>query len=172
MLRKITTYGDAVLERRAADVTEFDDALRALVDDMFETMYAASGVGLAAPQIGISKRLFVMDCSTDGRKAERIALANPEILEMDGSISHSEGCLSVPGFHADLARAARVRVRGQVLDGSWTELAFEGLEARCVQHECDHLDGMLYIDRIGPVKRDLIRRNIRKLRKQGEWEGG
>jgi peptide deformylase len=169
MSMKIVKYGDPVLERRAEDVTEFDDALRELVDAMFETMYEAHGVGLAAPQVGVSLRLFVMDCSSEERPAEKIVLANPEILEMLGSAGGAEGCLSVPGFYSDLVRPARVRVRGQLADGSWAEYEFEELEARCVAHECDHLAGTLFIERLGPVRRDLIRRKIRKLKKAGDW---
>jgi peptide deformylase len=166
---EIVKYGDPVLERPAEDVTEFDEALQKLVDEMFETMYTAHGVGLAAPQVGISKRLFVMDCSTEERRAERIVLANPKILEKQGVADGSEGCLSVPGFYSDLARPARVRVKGQLADGSWAEYEFEGLEARCVAHECDHLAGTLFVDRLGPVKRDLIRRKIKKRKKLGDW---
>jgi peptide deformylase len=166
---EIVKYGDPVLERPAEDVTEFGDELQRLVDEMFEAMYAASGVGLAAPQVGISKRLFVMDCSNDKRRAERIALANPEILEAMGSSPGSEGCLSIPGIYSDLARPARVRVKGQRPDGSWAEYELEGLEARCVAHECDHLAGTLFVDRLGPVKRDMIRRKVRKRKKLGDW---
>ena len=169
MPMEIVKYGDPVLERPAEDVTEFDDELRELVDAMFEAMYEASGVGLAATQVGISKRLFVMDCSGPERPAERIALANPEILEATGSASGSEGCLSIPGIYSDLARPARVRVKGQKPDGSWAEYEFEGLEARCVSHECDHLAGTLFVDRLGPVKRDMIRRKVRKRKKAGDW---
>jgi peptide deformylase len=169
MILPIVKYGDRVLTRRADDVTEFDGELKRLVEDMFETMYDAAGVGLAAPQVGVSKRLFVMDCSAEDRPAERVVMANPEILSTEGSITANEGCLSVPGFYNELARPDRVRARGQALDGSWFEIAVEGLEARCVLHECDHLDGTLYVDRLGPLRRDLVKRKIRKLQRLGEW---
>jgi peptide deformylase len=169
MTMEIVKYGDPVLENRSKDVTEFDDTLRELVDEMFETMYAAHGVGLAAPQVGVGLRLFVMDCSNEDRTAQKIVLANPEILEATGGAEGSEGCLSIPGLYSELARPAKVRVRGQLTDGSWAEYEFEGLEARCVAHECDHLAGTLFIDRLGPVKRDLMRRKIKKRKKAGDW---
>jgi peptide deformylase len=165
----IRKYPEEVLRTPAAPVTEFDAELRRLVDDMFETMYHAHGVGLAAPQIGISKRLFVMDCSTDKRAAERVVMANPEILEVEGTQSDKEGCLSVPGIYSDLARPSRVRARGQNVDGEWIEIDVRDLEARCVVHETDHLDGKLYVDRLTPLKRDIVKRRIRKLQRLDEW---
>ncbi len=169
MILPILKYRDAVLETPGAAVTEFDDDLGRLVDDMFETMYAAHGVGLAAPQIGVSMRLFVMDCSAPDEPDRRVVMANPEILETDGLQRGSEGCLSVPGVHSDLPRPDRVRARGQSLDGAWFEIEVTGLEARCVMHECDHLDGKLYLDRLTPLKRDIAKRRIRKLQRQGDW---
>jgi peptide deformylase len=166
---EIKKYRDQVLVTPAEPVTSFDDELRALVDEMWASMYDAHGVGLAAPQVGVSKRLFVMDCSTEERPAEKIVMANPEILTTDGTQGGTEGCLSVPGIYSELARPMRVRARGQNLDGEWFEIEVEGLEARCVMHETDHLDGKLYIDRLSPLKRDLIRRKIRKRQKMGDW---
>ena len=166
---EIRKYRDPVLATPAATVTEFDEALRRLVDDMWDSMYAARGVGLAAPQIGISKRIFVMDCSTEERPAAKVVMINPEILETEGTQTGSEGCLSVPGIYSDLARPERVRARGQNLDGEWFEIDVRGLEARCVMHEADHLDGKLYVDRLSPLKRDIIKRRIKKLQRHGEW---
>ena len=117
----------------------------------------------------LKKGSIVMDCSTEERPAERIVMANPEILSTDGTQGGTEGCLSVPGIYSELARPMRVRARGQNLDGEWFEIEVEGLEARCVMHETDHLDGKLYIDRLSPLKRDLIRRKIRKRQKMGDW---
>ena len=169
MILPIRKYRDDVLLAPAAPVTDFDRELRRLVDDMFETMYEAHGVGLAAPQIGVSKRLFVMDCSTPERPAERIVMANPEILETDGAQPGTEGCLSVPGIYAELPRPDHVRARGQSVAGEWFEIDVRGLEARCVLHECDHLDGKLYIDRLTPLKRDIVKRKIRKRQRSGDW---
>jgi peptide deformylase len=169
MILPIRKFGDLVLVRRADAVTVFDKPLRAFVDNMFETMYAAAGVGLAAPQVGDSRRIFVMDCSTERRQAQRVAMINPEILEFEGNITATEGCLSVPGMFAELGRPERLRARGQALDGSLFEITVEGLEARCVAHECDHLDGTLYIERLGPLRRDLIKRKIKKLQRLGDW---
>ena len=166
---EIRKYRDPVLVRVAEPVTEFDEALARLVDEMFASMYGAHGVGLAAPQVGVSRRLFVMDCSTPEQRAAKIVMANPEVLETDGLQSGPEGCLSVPGIYSDLSRPARVRARGQTLAGEWFEIDVEGLEARCVMHETDHLDGKLYIDRLGPLKRDMVRRRIKKLQRLGEW---
>ena len=147
----------------------FDDALGELVDDMWETMYAAEGVGLAAPQIGVSLRVFVMDCSKPDHPARRVAVVNPVILEASGEQAGGEGCLSVPGVFSELKRPATVRVGGFDPDGKPVDLTVEGLEARCVMHECDHLDGKLYLDRLSPLKRDIARRKIRKLQREGEW---
>lgn len=166
---EIRKYRDTVLATPAATVTEFDGELRRLVDEMWAAMYAAHGVGLAAPQIGVSKRVFVMDCSTEERPAEKVVMINPEILETAGTQSGTEGCLSVPGLYSELVRPERVRARGQDPDGKWFEIDVRGLEARCVMHETDHLDGKLYIDRLSPLKRDIVKRKIRKLQKLGEW---
>jgi peptide deformylase len=169
MLREIVKYPDPVLERPAAPVTEFNDELRALVADMFESMYAAKGIGLAAPQIGISKRLTVIDLSFQKNPEEKIVLINPEIFFRDGKQYEEEGCLSLPEIREKVSRAARVKVRAQNEHGEWFEMNGEELLARAFQHEIDHLDGVLFFRRVSALKRDLILRRIRKMQKAGEW---
>jgi peptide deformylase len=169
MILDIVKYGDPVLTQRAKEVTEFDDALRKLVDDMFETMYGAPGVGLAAPQVGVLKRLFVMDCSSGRNKKQKIALINPVIETEEGEQVGEEGCLSFPGIFVQVTRPQRVVVRAQDTDGSPFTLDIMELEARCVAHETDHLDGELFIEYLSPLKRDLTKRKIRKRIKQGDW---
>ncbi|MBM3761373.1 MAG: peptide deformylase [Acidobacteria bacterium] len=173
MVYKIVKYGDPVLEEVCESVTvsEFGTpALKQLVADMFETMYAAKGVGLAAPQIGIKKRLTVIDPSAGDEKNERIVLINPEILHKEGKLNEEEGCLSIPGFREPVQRARVTRVKAQDENGEWFELTGEDLLSRAIQHENDHLDGVLFIHRLSPLKRDMIRRKIRKLQKAGEWD--
>lgn len=169
MLREIVKFPDPVLERAGEPVTEFDDELRALVDDMFESMYAAKGIGLAAPQIGLSKRLTVIDLSFKERAEDRIVLVNPEIISREGKQYEEEGCLSLPEIRDKVSRAARVRVRAQNLKGEWFEMDGEELLARAFQHEIDHLDGILFFRRVSALKRDLILRKIRKMQRAGEW---
>ncbi len=169
LVRDILKYGDPRLVRPSEPVTEFTDELRQLVHDMFETMYAARGVGLAAPQIGVNRRLFVMDCSGGKQQNERVVLINPEILVTEGEVVEEEGCLSLPGLYAKVARPYRVVVRGLDLEEREVQLDVTGLAARCVCHEVDHLDGRLYISRLSPLKRDLLERKIRKMIKAGEW---
>lgn len=169
MILEIRKYGDPVLQQRAEPVTEFDDRLRKLVDDMFETMYAAPGVGLAAPQVGVSRRLFVMDCTSGRARDGAKVLINPEILVKEGSVKGDEGCLSFPGIFFELSRAERVVARAQNVNGEWYEIDAMDLEARCVLHENDHLDGVVFIDHLSPLRRDLIRRKIRKRIKAGDW---
>ena len=169
MILEIVKYGDPVLTQRANEVTEFDDALRKLVDNMFETMYGAPGVGLAAPQVGVLKRLFVMDCSSGRNKKQKIALINPVIETEEGEQVGEEGCLSFPGIFVQVTRPQRVVVRAQDTDGSPFTLDIMELEARCVAHETDHLDGELFIEYLSPLKRDLTKRKIRKRIKQGDW---
>jgi peptide deformylase len=169
MLRAIVKYPDPVLERLTEPVTEFDDELSKLVDDMFESMYAAKGIGLAAPQIGFSKRLTVIDLSFKERPEDKIVLVNPEIVFREGKQYEEEGCLSLPEIREKVSRAAKVRVRAQNLKGEWFELEGEELLARAFQHEIDHLDGILFFRRVSALKRDLILRQIRKLQKAGEW---
>lgn len=166
----IVKYGDPILETPAEPVTEFGtDELRDLVESMFETMYAAKGLGLAAPQIALSKRLVVIDHSAGQDPAARIVLINPEILSKEGKQVGEEGCLSLPGFHEDVSRAMKVRVRAQDVDGKVFERDAEELLARAMQHEIDHLDGILFISHLSMLKRDLIKRKIRKLAKANEW---
>jgi peptide deformylase len=169
MLREIVKYPDPVLERRGDAVTEFDDELRALVDDMFESMYAAKGIGLAAPQIGISKRLTVIDVSFKEKPEDKIVLVNPEIIFRQGKQHEEEGCLSLPDIRDKVTRASKVRVRAQDVKGEWFEMDGEELLARAFQHEIDHLDGILFFRRVSALKRDLILRKIRKMQRAGEW---
>lgn len=170
MLYKVVKYGDPVLETPAEPVTGFGtDELRQLVEDMFETMYANKGVGLAAPQIGISLRLAVVDTSAGEDPELRRVLINPEISYREGRVVDEEGCLSIPGFRENVARAQAVVVKGQDLFGNDVELPAEDLMARAFQHEIDHLDGVLFLRHISPLKRDLIKRKIRKLVQAGEW---
>jgi len=169
MVRPIVKYPEPVLQRPAAPVTEFDDELRTLVDDMFESMYAAQGIGLAAPQVGVSKRVTVLDLSFQKNPEEKLVLINPEITYRHGKQYGEEGCLSLPDIHEKVSRAAIVKVRAQDLEGEWKEYDAEELLARAFQHEIDHLDGVLFIFRVSALKRDLIQRRIRKLQKAGEW---
>lgn len=169
MLREIVKYPDPVLERPTEQVTEFNDELRTLVDDMFESMYAAKGIGLAAPQIGISKRLTIIDLSFKEKPEDKIVLVNPEITLREGKQHEEEGCLSLPEIREKVTRAAKVKVRAQDLTGKWFELEGEELLARAFQHEIDHLDGILFFRRVSALKRDLILRKIRKMQKAGEW---
>ncbi|MCZ2080014.1 MAG: peptide deformylase [Bryobacteraceae bacterium] len=170
MIYPIVKYGDPVLEKRAARVDEFGTPeLQKFIDDMFESMYAARGVGLAAPQIGFSKRIAVIDCSAGEDPAQKVILINPEIIAKEGSQTGEEGCLSVPGFREQVTRANKVTVRAQNVEGESFEMTGEELLARAFLHETDHLEGRLYISHISALKRDLIRRKVRKLVKAGEW---
>lgn len=169
MILEVVRYGDPVLTKPAEAVTEFDASLRKLVDDMFETMYGAPGVGLAAPQVGQLKRLFVMDCSLGKEKKQKVALINPVIETEEGEQIGDEGCLSFPGIYLQVARPQRVVVRARDLDGSEFTLDVMDLEARCVSHETDHLDGELFISYLSPLKRDLLKRKIKKRIKLGDW---
>ena len=166
---EIVKYPDPVLERPTERVTEFNDELRKFVDDMFEAMYAAKGIGLAAPQVGVSKRLTVIDLSFKERPEDKIVLINPEIILREGKQYEEEGCLSLPEIREKVSRAARVTVRAQDLDGNWFEMDGTELLARAFQHEIDHLDGILFFRRVSALKRDLILRRIRKMQKAGEW---
>lgn len=171
MIYPIVKYGHPVLEKRGEDITEFDTPeLRQLVEDMFESMYAAKGVGLAAPQIGVGKRLAVIDITTGEDPKQKIVLINPEIIKMEGSQKSEEGCLSLPTFREQVTRPMKVTVRAQDVHGKEFEMAGDDLLARAFLHETDHLNGKLYISHISALKRDLIRRKVRKLQKAGEWE--
>lgn len=169
MIYPIVKYGQAVLEKSAGQVTTFDGSLEKLVADMFETMYAAHGVGLAAPQIGISKRLCVIDVSSGESAGDRIVLANPVVVSTDGKQTDEEGCLSLPSFRAPTSRPMRATVRGQDIQGKEITLDGEGLLARAFCHEIDHLNGVLFIQHLSMLKRDSIRRKVKKMEKAGEW---
>ena len=169
MIYPIVKLGDPVLETPAKEVTVFDDELRKLIADMFESMYAAHGVGLAAPQIGISKRLSVIDITFREDPNAKLVLVNPVIVHTDGRHTQAEGCLSLPEFRENVTRPTRVTVRAQDEHGNWFEKTGEDLLARALMHETDHLNGKLYISHISALKRDLIKRKIRKLAKAGEW---
>jgi peptide deformylase len=169
MVYPIVKFPDPVLQRPAEPVTAFDDDLRKLVDDMFESMYVAHGIGLAAPQIGIAKRLTVIDLSFQKNPEEKIVLINPEVVTREGKVFEEEGCLSLPDIREKVSRAARVKIRAQDLKGNWFEKEAEELLARAFQHEIDHLDGVLFIFRISALKRDFVLRKIRKLQRAGEW---
>ena len=168
-LLEILKWPDPVLETPGEVVTEFDDKLKKLVSDMFETMYAAPGVGLAAPQVGVSKRLFVMDCSGGRDPQARVVLVNPEILMIEGEQTGDEGCLSFPGIFFPVKRSLRAVVRAQNMKGEVFELDGMELTARCMLHETDHCDGIVFIDKTTPLKRELAKRKIRKLQKTGQW---
>lgn len=168
-LLEIVTYPNRVLDAPGEPVTEFDDALRRLVEDMFETMYEARGVGIAAPQVGVSKRLFVMDCSAGQDPAQRVALVNPEILAVEGEQAGDEGCLSFPGISFEVKRSLRAVVRAQDASGETFELDGMNLTARCMLHETDHCDGIVFIDRTTVLKREWVKRKMKKLAKAGKW---
>ena len=170
MIYPIVKYGNPVLEKPAAPVIEFDDELKTLVADMFESMYAAHGVGLAAPQIGISQRIAVIDCSFRARPEEKLVLVNPEIIKREGKQTSQEGCLSLPDFRENVTRANIVTVRAQDVHGNWFEKTGDDLLARAMLHETDHLNGRLFISHVSALKRDLIKRKIKKLMRLGEWE--
>jgi peptide deformylase len=169
MLRPLVRYGGAGLSQPAAPVTNFDESLERLIADMVDTMYAAPGIGLAAPQVGVALRVAVIDLTAGKRGGELLTLVNPEFVERDGMQLEEEGCLSLPGFNATVARPARAVVRA--IDRSGNERVIEGtgLLARALQHEIDHLDGLLFLDRLRGIRRDLIVRKIRKLQRAGRW---
>ena len=170
MVYPIVKYGDAVLEREAEDVTDFGTPeLNKFLDDMFESMYAAKGVGLAAPQIGFPRKIAVIDVSNAENPADKLVLINPKIVRVEGKQEGEEGCLSIPGFREQVKRGKRVTVRAQDAKGEFFEKTGEDLLARAFLHETDHLYGKLYISHISALKRDLIRRKVRKLVKAGEW---
>jgi peptide deformylase len=169
VIRPILKFGEAPLHDPAVEVRELTDDVQKLIDDMIETMYAAPGVGLAAPQVGIPLRIFVVDLSVGHQAGDLMVFVNPVFVERDGMQLEEEGCLSVPGFNATVARPQRVVVRG--LDRGGDERTVEGkdLLARAFQHEMDHLDGKLFLDRVRGIKRDLIVTKIRKLARAGKW---
>jgi len=169
MKLKILKYPEPVLEQPGEPVTEFNDELRKLVDDMFETTYAAQGIGLAAPQVGVSKRLTVIDLSQGKDPEQRLVLINPEIILSEGKQYEEEGCLSFPDIREKVVRAAKVRIRAQNERGKWFEMDGEELLSRAFQHEIDHLDGIVFIFRMSALKRGLNLRKIRKMQGDGSW---
>jgi peptide deformylase len=170
MVYPIVKFGDPVLENEAATVTEFDTPeLHQFIDDMFESMYAAKGVGLAAPQIGVGRKIAVIDTSNAEDPAAKLVIINPQIIHVEGRQDGEEGCLSIPGFRESVRRGKRVTVRAQNIKGEQFEHTGEDLLARALQHETDHLYGRLYITHISTLKRDLMKRKIKKLMKAGEW---
>jgi peptide deformylase len=169
MIYPIVKFGNPVLEKPSEKVTVFDEELKQLVEDMFESMYAARGVGLAAPQIGIPRRVAVIDITFKEDPNAKLVLINPEIIHKEGRHSQSEGCLSIPDFRENVSRAQLVTIRAQDLTGQIFERTGDDLLARAFQHETDHLNGKLYLSHISALKRDLVKRKIRKLVKAGEW---
>jgi peptide deformylase len=169
MIYPIVKYGNPVLEKPGEKVTVFDAELEKLVEDMFESMYEAHGVGLAAPQIGISRRIAVVDVTFKEDPQAKIVLINPEIIHTQGKHTQSEGCLSIPDFRENVTRPNQVTVRAQDVHGQVFEKTGEELLARAFLHETDHLNGKLYISHLSALKRDLMKRKIRKMMKAGEW---
>ena len=171
MVYPIVKFGDPVLEREADDVSDFDTPdLHKFLADMFESMYAAKGVGLAAPQIGVGKKIAVIDVSNGENPDDKLVLINPKILHVEGKQVGEEGCLSIPGFREQVRRGKRVTVRAQNAKGDEFEMTGEDLLARAFLHETDHLYGRLYIIHVSALKRDLMKRKIKKLQRNGEWE--
>ena len=169
MILKIVKYPDPILSRPGEPITEFNDELRKLIADMFETMYAEQGIGLAAPQVGASIRLLVIDLSVGKVPEDKLVLINPEIIFTDGKLYEEEGCLSFPEIREKVARHAKVRIRAQDEKGKWFEMDGVDVLSRCFQHEIDHVDGMLFIFRMSALKRDLNLRKIRKMQREGKW---
>jgi peptide deformylase len=168
-IHEVVKYPDPVLARPGTPVTVFDEGLRKLVREMFESMYAAQGIGLAAPQIAISQRIAVIDVSFKKDPKDKLVLINPEVIEREGKQVEEEGCLSLPDIREKVSRAARVKVKAQNEHGEWFEVEGDELLARALLHEIDHLDGVLFIDRISRLKRELVLRKIKKMQKNGEW---
>lgn len=169
MILTIVKYPEPVLRQPGEPVTEFNDELRKFVADMFETMYASQGIGLAAQQVGVAKRVTVIDLSQGKDPAQKLVLVNPEVIYREGKQYEEEGCLSFPEIREKVSRAAKVRVRAQNEHGKWFEMDGEELLSRAFQHEIDHLDGMLFIFRMSALKRDLVLRKIRKMQREGTW---
>lgn len=169
-VRKILHYPEPLLKEKSATVSEFNDELRQLATDMAETMYDAPGVGLAAPQLGELKRLIVIDCSDSEEPTDLIVAVNPEIIAAEGESVEEEGCLSVPGFWASVKRAETVTMRYQDVEGNTHERTADGLLGVCMQHELDHLEGILFVDRLSPLKRSLFRKKYMKMLKEREQE--
>lgn len=169
MILTIVKYPEPVLQQRGEPVTEFNDELRKFVADMFETMYASQGIGLAAQQVGVAKRVTVIDLSQGKDPEQKLVLVNPEVILREGRQYEEEGCLSFPEIREKVVRAEKVRVRAQDEHGEWFEMDGEELLSRAFQHEIDHLDGILFIFRMSPLKRSLTLRKIRKMQNEGIW---
>jgi peptide deformylase len=165
----VVKYGDPILEKATKPITKFDGELEELTEDMFASMYAAQGVGLAAPQIGLSIRVTVIDVTSGKNPEAKLVLVNPEVIHAEGEKREEEGCLSIPGFRGYVVRPQFVTVKAQNAKGEFFEMRGEDLLARAFCHEIDHLDGILFIQHLGMLKRDLIKRKIKKMRKLGEW---
>ena len=169
MIRPILRYGASVLHEQARPVEALTSEIDRLVNDMIETMYAAPGVGLAAVQVGVPKRLFVMDCSGGKDPSQRIVMINPEVIAQEGNQDGDEGCLSFPGIFFGVERNLRAIVRAHDVNGKEFELDGTELTARCMLHETDHCDGIVFLDRMSPLKREIVKRKIKKAQKAGEW---
>jgi peptide deformylase len=169
MILKVVKYPEPVLQQPGEPVTEFNGDLRKLVADMFETMYASQGIGLAAQQVGVPKRVTIIDLSLGKDPMQKLVLINPEIIFREGKQYEEEGCLSFPEIREKIQRAAKVRIRAQDEKGKWFEMDGEELLSRAFQHEIDHLDGVLFIFRMSALKRDLTLRRIRKMQREGKW---
>jgi peptide deformylase len=169
VILKIVKYPEPVLQQPGEPVSEFNDELRQFVADMFETMYSAQGIGLAAPQVGVSKRVTVIDLSMGKDPEQKLVLINPEVTFREGRQYEEEGCLSFPDIREKVVRASKVKIRAQDEHGKWFEMDGEELLSRAFQHEIDHLDGMLFIFRMSALKRDLALRKIRKMQREGTW---
>lgn len=167
---EIVNYPAPVLLTVGKPVERFDERLETFVNDLFETMYAAKGVGLAAPQVVASSRIFVMDCSGGEDESQRIAAINPEVLHAEGTQTGDEGCLSFPGLYVPITRNQRAVLRAQDVKGNWFELDGEDLTARCILHETDHCDGIVFLDRMTILKREMAKRKIKRLQKTGKWD--
>ena len=171
MIREIVKYGSKVLRENAAPVDAVDDEIKQLIDDLFDSMSEAEGVGLAAPQIGISRRVIAVDVSSQHGDAPPLALINPRILQTEGADAAEEGCLSIPELYGEVERATRIEVKALDATGKPFQFVAEDFFARVLQHEIDHLNGILFIDHISPLKRQLMRGALKRLRKEGElWD--
>lgn len=167
---EIVNYPAPVLLAVGKPVERFDEQLETFVENMFETMYAAKGVGLAAPQVAVASRIFVMDCSSGEDESQKIAAINPEIIHAEGEQTGDEGCLSFPGIYVPITRSSRAILRAQDVRGNWFELDGADLTARCVMHETDHCDGIVFLDRMTILKREMAKRKIKRLQKTGKWD--
>jgi len=167
---EIVNYPAPVLLTVGKPVSDFDEKLKTFVRDMFETMYEAKGVGLAAPQVSVASRVFVMDCSGGEDESQKIAAINPEVIYVEGEQTGDEGCLSFPGLYVPVTRHLRAILRAQDTQGNWFELDGEELAARCILHETDHCDGIVFLDRMTVLKREMAKRKIKRLQKAGKWD--